>query len=138
MYHVSDESLNYHTILSSQDKWHGACLDTGAQTTVIGLRQAKAYCKYMKIEFNPKKSSNKYRFGDDQQQSIGTITIRIPIMDNLVISKKVDVVPANVRFLIGLDFLDKYRFYINNVENNLCIPILNVKIPIIRKRGHIS
>lgn len=117
--------------------WNGACLDTGAQTTVIGLNQAKAYCRYMRVKLKTKENSNKYKFGEDQQNSLGSMRIRIPIPDHKMITERVDIVKADVPFLIGLDLLDKYKFYVNNVDNCLCSTKLNLKIPLVRKHGHL-
>ena len=36
----------------NKSKWHGARLNTGAQSTFIGLEQANAYCKFMETEMN--------------------------------------------------------------------------------------
>lgn len=134
---VSEKSVFYHTILSNQRKWYGACLDTGAQTTVIGLQQAKAYCKFMNITYNLRKNKNKYKFGDDKQNSLGALSIKIPILDKMVIHESVDVVRANVPLLIGLDFLDKYELYVNNVKNILCCSALDIQVPLKRKHGHV-
>jgi hypothetical protein len=32
---------------SANSTWNGACVDTGAQKTVIGLPQAMAYCRFV-------------------------------------------------------------------------------------------
>lgn len=54
-------------------------MDIGDQTTVIGLPKAKAYCHYMGFKFIPKKHKLRYKFGDVQKESIGSITIRTRI-----------------------------------------------------------
>lgn len=38
----------------SKNHFRGACVDTGAQKSVIGIRQAEAYCKKALIPFEPK------------------------------------------------------------------------------------
>jgi hypothetical protein len=35
-------------------------LDTGAQQSIIGLRQEMAYCEYKCVKFKPKPKGNKY------------------------------------------------------------------------------
>ena len=112
-------------------------MDTGAQSTVIGLKQAHAYCRHMGIKFKTKKNNNRYKFGDSSQNSLGSMNMRIPINDNKVIHIEVDVVQANVTFLIGLDLLDEYSLYVNNVTNELVAPYLAISTPLVRKRGHI-
>ncbi len=112
-------------------------MDTGAQTTVIGYKQARAYCRFMGVKFKLKRSDKRYLFGDDKQNSMGKITIRIPLVDDKVIQIEVDVVQANVPLLIGLDILDKYQMYVNTVTNNLVAPFLEISTPLVRKLGHV-
>ncbi len=44
--------------------FHGAYIDTGAQQSFIGQRQAKAYCKRRKFKFKLHPSDLRFRFGD--------------------------------------------------------------------------
>lgn len=118
-------------------RWEGSFIDTGAQTTVIGLKQALAYCKYIGIKFQPNKSSTKFRFGDSKCKSLGIIPITVPFTENDLICSEVDVVSANVPFLVGLDLLGKQQLFVNNISNELCVSGSNIKLPLIRKRGHI-
>jgi hypothetical protein len=55
--------------------WNGACVDTGAQKTVIGLPQAMAYCRFVGTKFKLQRSNNVYRFGVGKQDSLGSIAI---------------------------------------------------------------
>jgi hypothetical protein len=57
--------------------WNGACVDTGAQKTVIGLPQAMAYCRVVRKTFKLQRSNIVYRFGVDKQDSLGSIAIYI-------------------------------------------------------------
>lgn len=57
--------------------------------------------------------------------------------DLYVIILCADVVNANIPFLIRLDFLDKYGFFVKNTKNLLCSEKLDIQIPLTRKRGHI-
>lgn len=92
------------------DIWNGACLDTGAQSTVVSVRQAEAYCQFMGTKFKPSKSEHKFHFGIDLQQSMGSINIRLPMLDVVVISEEeVDVVNANAPFLLELVVLINIR-----------------------------
>ena len=76
---------------SKKSKWHGACLDTGAQRAVLVLNQAKAYCRFVGCKFKPRKNNNVYRFGVDRQEAVGSILIRIPTPANSMIVLSVDV-----------------------------------------------
>lgn len=115
--------------------WQGACIDSGAEKTVIGLRQAKAYCQFMKVPFKPDSNSNVYRFGEDSQKSLGSIDIRIPVPSSFI-CLKVDVVQADVPFLLGLDALDLCKFFYNNLTDELICPSLSWKLKVKRKLGH--
>jgi len=73
----------------------------------------------MVVKYKTEKSKNIYKFGDLEQDALGSIRIRAPISEDHGITKQVDVVPVDVPFLIGLDLLDKYGLFINNVDNLL-------------------
>jgi len=49
----------------------------------------------------------------------------------------VDVVPLDVPLLLGLDTLDKYGLYVNNVTNYLVSDGRGIAVPLQRKGGHI-
>lgn len=78
-------SFDIHFETSKAKIWQGACLDSGLQTAVIGLNQAKAYCKYMRTKFTASCINNKYKFRNDQQVSIGSITERTPFPSDTVL-----------------------------------------------------
>ena len=82
-------------------------MDTGAESTVIGLAQAKAYCKFMGVPLKTSYSKSKFRFGGHRQDSLGKISIKVPLGDFAMITEEVDVVKPSVPFLLGLDFMDK-------------------------------
>lgn len=44
---------------------------------------------------------------------------------------------ADILSLIGLDLLDKYEIFVNNVSNSLFCDLLNIKLPLTRKHVHI-
>lgn len=57
-YLIAKQTLINHSSFSSRERCYGACLDTGAQTTVIGLKQGKTYCNFTGTNLN-NKSINK-------------------------------------------------------------------------------
>lgn len=118
-------------------EFDGACVDTGAEQSVIGKSQAKAYCRQHKISFKLYPSSTTFKFGDGCYTSKGKLHIRIPTPTGSFIEANLDVVSANVPLLIGLDILDQHGIYPNNVKNLLCCPNLGWSMPLIRKRGHL-
>lgn len=70
----------------------------------------------MGMNFKLLESSRKYRFGEDKQKSMGCIILRIPFTQIMAITKNVEVVQDNVRFIIGIELLDKYKLYVNNIK----------------------
>ena len=117
--------------------WQGVYIDTGAQRTVIGLLQAKVYCRFVGCKFKLKASSNQYRFGVDVQKSIGSISIRLPFLKDAFVPIEVNVVRANEPFLLGLDLLDKLQLYLDTTRNVLISSPGNISGPIVRKFGHV-
>ena len=67
-------------------QFHGACVDTGAQKSVIDNRQAKAYCRRHKLKFKLDPSITCFRFGDRSYPSLGSMMIRIPIPNGSFLS----------------------------------------------------
>ena len=117
--------------------WQGACIDTGAQRTAIGLLQAKAYCGFVGCKFKLKANPNQYRFGVDVQKSIGSISIRLLFLKNGFVPIEVDVVRANVPFLLGLDLLDKLQLYLDTTRDVLISSPGNISVPVVRKFRHV-
>lgn len=64
---------------AKQHRYH-ACLDTGTQTTVTGLKQGKGFCRYVKAKLNLQESINKYKLRDEKQSALGSLLIRLPVL----------------------------------------------------------
>lgn len=52
-------------------------------------------------------------------------------------AKKVDAVSLNLPILIGLNTLTKYRMYVDNLQDRLCLPDANFEAALSRKNRHI-
>jgi hypothetical protein len=115
----------------------GACIDTGAQRTVVGLSQARAYSRHFGIPFKLNPSHSIFRFGQDPHASMGTLEIRIPTSNGGFLPVNVDVISIYVLFLIGLDFLDREGLNCLTVENKLTCWKGNRSVPLERKLGHV-
>ena len=107
----------FHTLVAN--RFHGACLDIGAQRTCIGLPQAKALMKRQGTRLKLKPSPYVFKFGDVRHKSLGQVNICIPTPNYTFIEVNADVVPADVPLLIGIDTLDKYQLVADNVKNVL-------------------
>jgi hypothetical protein len=73
--------------------------------TVIGYDQARVYCRRAGVKYKPRPSRNVFKFGQDVQKSQGMIGVRVPTSDNSFMLINLDVVKADVPFLIGIDTL---------------------------------
>lgn len=91
----------------------------------------------MGFTFRPKNNSNKYKFVEYQQASLGSLMILIPITGHRIIKLNADVVPADVPILIGIDVLDKYKMYPNTVKTKFFCPELDIDIPPTLKYVHV-
>lgn len=92
----------------------------------------------MGLEPKLKKNSNNTGLQNiNKQFSIGSIEIKIPIFDSILIIENVNVVSTNEPFLFGRDLIDKYNLHVNNVKNILSCPTLDIEVPLEQKPGHI-
>lgn len=116
----------------------GACMDTGATKTVIGLPQAKAYARLLGVNYAPEPTARKrFLFGGVAHPSLGTIRVNVPIAAEFYASLDVDIVDLDVPFLFGLDTLDELALYVNNVEDRLKCDRRGIRTPLTRKNKHI-
>jgi hypothetical protein len=76
-----------------------------------------------------------FKFGQAVQKSQCIIGVRVPTPDNSFMLINVDVVKADVPFLIALDTLDSFEMIVDTVENELRAPKAGWSVPIIRKFG---
>jgi hypothetical protein len=129
-------STSSHKQNSHNVTWHGACVDTGAQKTVIGLPQAKAYCRFIGTKFKLKENRNVYQFGVIKQESLGSLKVILPTPEPLI-NLEIDVVQADVPLLIGLDVLYENGMTADTLNNFLKCPGRGWKIPLVRKLGHV-
>lgn len=54
-----------------------------------------------------------------------------------MIVHEVIIVGLKILLLIGLDIFTKHIMYVDTVCKKLCLPYLNIEIPLTRKYGHI-
>jgi len=127
------------TLLTDVDVFHGACLDTGAQRTVIGNSQAKAYLASIgrDAKLATSKDLGRYRLGGGSYVTIGIVHIRVPIAEDFFLPLTVNSMDLNLPFLMGLDILDVYRMYFNNMTNHLVCINEVVSVPLVRNFGHV-
>ena len=122
--------------LSRRRLFQGAALDIGAQKTVIGLQQAKAYCENVGIDMNLAPANATFIFGDHAHHSLGRMNIILPTPSG---PKKISthVVNARIPFLLGLDTMDKYRWNALTTDNVLQSVDDGWSMLMTRKFGHV-
>jgi hypothetical protein len=114
----------------------GGVLDTGAQKSVIGLRQAQAYCQRNNIKLQMTDCKASFIFGDRVCRSLGRCKILVPT-PNGTRAIETHVVRANIPFLVGLDALDHHEWNVLTVENQLQSKKEGWILPLVRKCGHV-
>ena len=103
----------------SSKRFLGACIDNGAQRTVCGLKQARAYCSQARIPLRLRRSPFAFKFGNSICDSMGCMEFRIPLPNAGYLPVQADIVDADVPLLMGLDYLDKERLLADNLRNKL-------------------
>lgn len=98
--------------------FQGACIDSGAQLTVIGLGQAKACCRLIGGGIVKSLKPLTFRFGDKRHKGIGKFKIRVPVNVLHILDVIADVVDTQVPFLFDLEALTKIKAMLD-VGNNV-------------------
>ena len=114
----------------------GGLMDIGAQSSCIGIAQAKEYCQAAGIDFKLTPSLQRFCSGEGMARSIGRLPIAVPTPTD-IITIWVDVVHSNIPLLIGLDSLDKYGLQVVSVTNEVESVHQQWRIRPQRKHGHI-
>ena len=114
IYACSSQELRDFTKQPSVE-FNGACIDCGAQGSVVGQPQAKAFCQDMSMEYVLDASGHprRFKFGDCAQNSKGTLEFRIPVGQNYFVSIIANVAEIDVPLHLGLENLESYRLVID-------------------------
>lgn len=125
--------------MTSSVEFLGACLDTGAERTVIGKEQVLAYLalvgKIFKLE--PPKAPIAYRLGRTLHPTVGALVVRIPVAGTNVLSLDLSAVDVSLPLLIGLDSMDEHTIYVNKVTHEMVCVSEGVSARTVRKLGHV-
>lgn len=89
--------------------FEGACVDLGAQQSVIRQNQADLYWKSFGGERRSTDSKTTYRFVNTVFHSLGVLHVTIPITGAYFIDVYPKIVKADVPFLLGLDILTQVK-----------------------------
>jgi hypothetical protein len=115
-------SKNSRSQTTTKENGKGPASIQVSQRTVIGLPQARAYCRYMGCRLKLTKCRTVFRFGVGDSKSRGILHMRIPTPNESFMLLAVDVVDADIPFLVGLDILDLFQLNVDTVQNQLRAP----------------
>lgn len=124
-------------LAQTSDKFEGACVDSGAQVTVIGKPQASAYAAEYGSSPRLGETKRTYRFGDERHVGLGTINIDIPVSGSHYVKVVAEIVDVDVPFLLGLDVLTHIRAILDFNEDRLSGKFDDWSVPLVRKMGHL-
>jgi hypothetical protein len=121
--------------------FRGACFDTGAPRSVVGLPQVKQYCLANGTKLILTPSNRRFRFADCVQNSLGTTQIHLPIPGHsTTLSFTVDVVNSDIPLLVGLDVMAENEIIPNPVRRSIdhsnSDPGKSWSIPVDMSDGH--
>lgn len=115
----------------------GACVDSGAEVSVVGKAQADAYGRQTCQRLKWKPSALSFKFGSHVCRSLGRINVRMPTPDGSYVEFTPDVVEADVPLLIGLDLLEEHGMILDFSTKVISNRQRNWKLPMKFKNGHI-
>jgi len=132
---VEEVSVN---VLELWELFHGACLDTGARRSVIGMPQAEAYMADdgTTKKLKPTKDKASFRFDGGTHPTVGTLAMRLVITQEFLIPLTVDVIQLIMPILLGFTKMDEHRMYFKNATNHFVCGDEGANVPVVRKLGH--
>lgn len=110
---VDTLQVDYTQLKPPDPHFSGACVVTGATSSVVGIAQAQVYYHESGRPFQLAHSPRRFRFGNGTQNSLGTIELRIPTSIGSVIRRRVDIVSADATLLLGLELMRDREFVID-------------------------
>ena len=125
---------------SSKDRFEGACVDSGAQRTVIGKRQALAYLtEYGSTETISNFPDNVPRssFGSHKHLAEGYINIRIPVGNDSFINIQAAVINLNIPFLLWLENMIRFKIILDVDERTMYSKLEGWSLDLCLKKGHL-
>lgn len=130
-------SVRQHSPRYSDSTFDGVCVDTGAQISVCGPRQALAYCRAVNIPFVLRPSQMSFKFGDFITPSKGLLKFRLPCPDGVSLDMDIDVVDLDVPLLLGLRELRHHKILVDYLSNTMENRYLGWKVKLNDKFGHL-
>ena len=99
----------------------GFCVDIGTPKSCIGLKELRKIFNHLgKRVTKLKRSINRFRFADTTYKSLGQISLPLATpAEKPPIHVMMDVVPADIPPLLGMDVLDRESLIADTVANRL-------------------
>lgn len=95
---ISNTYLIFHckTYHSKPYSFLGIFLDTEAENSVVGTKQAKVYYREVCRHTVPTRIYRQFPFGDVVCYSYGTVAVRLPLREGAFLSSKSDIVSVEI------------------------------------------
>lgn len=128
---------NVPDLLSSNGKLNDACVDSGAQRTLIGKKHALLHIEKSGVGSSMLQKFHRqhYKFGDRLHQGIRALQVDIPVEEDYVICIAADVIDLDVPLLIDLDTLTHLKAIINFSADTMTTTSGIWHLPLRRKLG---
>lgn len=117
--------------------FEGACIDSGAEQSVIGVNQARAYETATGRKKTKAAEPLVFKFGDGEIPSQGMLDLRIPIPNGSHVSIMTHVVHADIPMLIGIEILHKEKMILNFDSKTVTNSRYDWQLPMTLKYGHV-
>lgn len=124
-------------LLYPSENFVGACIDSGADKSVMGYEQARDYCTSKDANLDLVASPLRFKFRNSTHRSEGTMEVRIQITGEAYIAVNTDVVRADLPPLIGLEILSGHTLILNFADRSLQQLGQDWKIPMKFSNGHV-
>lgn len=98
--------------IGTGDQFEWACMDSGAQRSIIGIRKARMYSNQSKGDLAPSQNGQNYKFCNDRAQGLGTLVVRMPVSESHVVDVAAGAVNVDVLFLLGLYVMTRLKMVI--------------------------
>lgn len=96
-----------------------ACVDTGAQISVSGRRQAEAYCKAVNISLVLLTSKMNFKFGNVVSPIRCAMPFRFPSPDGGSLEMDIDIFDLDIPLSLGLRQLLLHMLLVNYLSNKM-------------------
>lgn len=124
-------------MMAAAQRFFGTYLYTGASTCVIGPQPAQPKFTSTSSKLLPARHNRRFKFGKGTQTGVAPGIVRIPTPGNIFIQMTVDVVEADIPFLLGLNVMTDNEMIMDLYRDTLSHPHGQWHILVSRHGGHL-